>query len=100
DAFGDVRELERIGKFTQDLALARGFREPPVERLFGIALRLLHQLPARSAVRNFDRHLALRTYRQRLLQQLAIRNVAVDKDPPRGRHVFVELNKKASENLS
>ncbi len=97
---GTSGELERIGKLAQDLALARGFREPPVERLFGIALRLLHQLAPRAALRNFDHDLAFRAYRQRLFEQLAVGNVAVDEDPPRRRHVLVELDQKASQNLS
>ena len=72
DPLGYVGQLERIGELAQDLALGGRLREPTVERFLGIALRLLHQLSPRAALRDFDDDLALGPLRQRLFEQLAV----------------------------
>ena len=46
-----------------------------------------------------DHDLALGALGQRLLEQLAVGQLAIDQDPPRRRHVLVELDEKARQNL-
>ena len=100
DALGHVGQLERIGQLAQDLAPGSLVSAmPPVERFLGIARGLVDQLAPRAALRLLDRDLALGPLAQRLLEQLALGELAVDQDPPRRRHVLVELDQEARQHL-
>jgi hypothetical protein len=77
DPLGHVGKLERVGQLAEDLALRGGLGEPPVERFFGIAPRLVEQLAPSAALRLFDHDLAPGPLRKRFFEQLAVGDLAV-----------------------
>ena len=92
-------QLEELGQLAQGARLGAGLGEAAVERFGGVAAGLLHQPPPVAALRHADLDPVPGRLAQRLLQQLALGQLAVDQDRARRRHFLVELRQHAGEHL-
>ena len=92
-------QLEEFGQLAQDPRLGAGFGEAAVERFGGVAASLLHQPAAVAALGHGDRHAVAAGLAQRLFQQLALGQLAVDQDRARRGHFLVELHQHPGEHL-
>ena len=99
DALRRLGQLEQVGDLAQQFRLRGRFGQPPVERLDRVALCLIHQAAAIPPLRHRQRDLIPRALAQRLGQQPAFRQIAVEQDRPRRRHLLIELGQERGEHL-
>ncbi len=92
-------QFEELGQFAQGSRLGTAFGQSPVERLHGVAAGLLHQPPPVATLGDGDLDLPAGQFGQRLFQQVAVGQRAVDQDRARRRHFLVELHQDAGQHL-
>ncbi len=71
-------QLEKIGDFAQRTRFGSAFGKTALQRLHRVALRLAHQPAPRAALWNANLDPVASRGAQRLLDQLALRQFAVD----------------------
>ena len=99
DPLGHLVEFEELRQVAEDLGLGPAFRQPPFERFNGIAGRLLHQLTPVAALRDRDRDRMARLFGQSFGDQFLLRQLPVDEDGARRRHLLVELQEHVGHHL-
>ena len=99
DPLGRARPARRPRQLAQQFALRRALGQSPFKCLDGIAAGLVDQFLAGTALRQVEFDLALGTLRQRLGDQLAFGQLAVEQYALGRRHVFVKLDKEARQHL-
>ncbi len=92
-------EVEQVGELGEQFALRRRLGELPVERLLGVALGLVDQPLARSALGVAQRDAPARAFGQGIGHQLVLGERPVEQDFARRRHLVVELREEGAEHL-
>ncbi|PAV73415.1 hypothetical protein WR25_02400 [Diploscapter pachys] len=99
DPVGRVAQVEQLRHLPQQPGLRRALRQPPLQRLDRIALGLVHQPAPVAALRHRQRDLVSRALAQRLAQQRALAQLAVEQDRLGRWHFLVELGEEARQHL-
>jgi len=99
DAARRARQVESLGKLSEELLLRARLGEFPPERFARISECMLDQILLLAALRLRDFDLVAGFCAERFGKQRAILDVVRDQDQPRRRPLVIELAEKRGENF-